>query len=1173
MFINMDLVKSDPSLILTPSLMLEAEQRTLNLNTYITLLLRDLARDSYPFGCALSLVNEGNVSLAKRFILEHQLTETELLEFEEKCDTVLRKTNYQALSIEKQISKVKDNLEPKILEKCRFLKDTWQKAINQEHCHIAQRELLNAQNLLADEKSFKVDQPLEVPLSDPTVDLTEKDSTREEVSHEPMQLVEPGSDVQESETTSEKIKEDISYNKPLEPIKNSIPESVQTSDALLDQVKPPDLRRQAINVWEAKSQQYSPSLKDLLRPSDRFHSPPSYYKIDQSFRYIQSLQEGWQLEELKKYLQLFFYLSKDDRQQLDVKFNEVLIIYVSECLKDNISYEDFVSANQMYSDIIHLLTDNSKIKREIIEKLSLSRNCIDARAGFIANNTKTSFMDFQKEISSDIRNFPMYIDEANRRNLLNYGKVLFFYYRIRAFRKVQEFIKLIAFFTEYSALITNLATGNLELHKLYEVAKNHYEDALYQKTKNELTNLELKPELTFEETLNFVKQLPPYQIVPALNKIIERFSNTIDTHQAQVLIQMYRLILLLFDMQEPEELVFTSDKVLDLINIIKSLAEHKDYIHLVPQSEKLPISVLATLEIFVKETVAAVSVTDQVLVRHSIGRALDGLQKQRVNLEKTGSATRHLWHMLGDHWISILVERQRAISRHASLQLSLQSEKIFASQETPLIVYVNNVGPGHTQNIEVALISSDLSIKERTIFKIPVLRNGDKYTLQFIVKSWSSSGQADIRLLAKYSDVDNNLTIAAQDKTLILENSQERKFPKGSPYVWGQALKSDAKVFYGRQDVFDFLSTRFWGEERNKIISLQGERRMGKTSILHQLKARKIFGNYRVVYFDFQARYANISSMQEFLFHFTRRIASEARLPSEFRVERDQYRLGYLEDYDTFELWLDRVEAELKRRDTQIVIIFDEFEKMLGSVVDNTVNTRVINELLQYLRSVMLVRDKFNWIIAGSWNLVVKQRDYFSSLFGMALSYWISYLRPNDAIRLIQEPVQKYLTYDQAATERVLRLTGGHPFHIQIMCDELFNRARDKNSHQISVQDVNQVIDHTLQQVTEESFRSVWSSLNSTMSRKVLSAIAEAMQDPSNFVNKDNVFNFLRRRNPGLSEDSFYSVLDLTDGELVQREFIELHPAESDRIRIRSELLYYWLRKAKQLSTVLREER
>ncbi len=1117
MAIDMNLVRADPALQLSPHLMEEAEKNNLDLATYTFLLLKDLASGPTPFKRALSLVDEGNIALARRYISAYTLDEKETAEFERHCAQVERTTNALALQVDRQMTQLGKRLDPSTLSKCQSLREACRAAARQGRYHIAQRELATLQYLLLDMEKSAPALPAERP--------GERAQTPPPVT--------------------------------LHPIEARPAEAARVADLMDD----------AVTAWEDTIAQFSSPLKAWLRPDDSTKIS-SYIGVRQLLQQSQHVEEGWR-QTCQEALRQYFYLGTEDRQQLKGLFAQSLAIYALECLKESISYKDFDTASLIHTDILRLIEVDTQVAHSDQVVYDSHRYGIEVHAALFAQDTTRSFEQFDASLFEQTRRHLRRLNPEKIKKILDYGKVVFFYYRIHAYK--EHYQELVQFYTQHYAAIDNLARGDIELNRFLEMARVKYNDALYHKTESELTDLSLPAKIAFEDTLQFIQDLAPYQVVSGLKSIRQKFADKPEA-AATTLMHLYELVLMLFDMQKPEELVFAHKRITELTNITAS-SEGKR-VQASPASETMPLGVLSALESMVNHAVAAVSKTDLASVRQHIAYALEEIRGQRKYLQDAGPALRHLWHMLGDHWISILVSMQRAISRQTSLSLSLQSEEIIADEESSLVVYVKNNGPAIARQIELALISPDLGIKPG-ILRCPLLVAGDESSLSFTVKPRAAGERFEVRLLVRYLDPDDRSIISSEERAIAAKKIGDNLLPRRSPYVWGQPLDKDSEVFVGREDVFEFLRTRFWGEERNKIIALQGERRMGKTSVLYQLGKRKIFGNYRIVMFDFQGRYANIDSMHEFLFNFARRVRSEARLPAELQIDKADFLVSARAYYDVFEQWLDRAEEELERRDTQVVVLFDEFEKLLGRRFDDSVNAnpRMVEELLQYLRSIMLARKRFNWIITGSWSLIARQRDYFSSLFGMALSYWVNHLKREDAIALIQAPLKNHLVYDQDAVERILRLTGGHPFYIQMICDALFNRARSLNARRIQVGDVNWVTHDTLQQVTESSFRTNWVSLSGSMARMALAAVAESMQEPHDYVLKKSVLSFLHRTSPRLDEDAFYGVVDVDSGELVRRELVELHPSDAERLRIRSELFYHWLRKSKSLAAVLREER
>lgn len=79
-----------------------------------------------------------------------------------------------------------------------------------------------------------------------------------------------------------------------------------------------------------------------------------------------------------------------------------------------------------------------------------------------------------------------------------------------------------------------------------------------------------------------------------------------------------------------------------------------------------------------------------------------------------------------------------------------------------------------------------------------------------------------------------------------------------NPYVVGGAISDPSgRGFYGREDVFAFLKEALNAEQRTAIL-LCGQRRIGKTSILHQFRYTLHIeqANSVCVYFDLQGKAA-----------------------------------------------------------------------------------------------------------------------------------------------------------------------------------------------------------------------------------------------------------------------------------------------------------------------------
>jgi hypothetical protein len=73
-----------------------------------------------------------------------------------------------------------------------------------------------------------------------------------------------------------------------------------------------------------------------------------------------------------------------------------------------------------------------------------------------------------------------------------------------------------------------------------------------------------------------------------------------------------------------------------------------------------------------------------------------------------------------------------------------------------------------------------------------------------------------------------------------------------NPYIAGAPV-TETKMFFGREDVFDWIERSLTGRYADHILVIHGQRRVGKTSVLKQLHNR-LPERYIPVFFDFQGR-------------------------------------------------------------------------------------------------------------------------------------------------------------------------------------------------------------------------------------------------------------------------------------------------------------------------------
>lgn len=282
--------------------------------------------------------------------------------------------------------------------------------------------------------------------------------------------------------------------------------------------------------------------------------------------------------------------------------------------------------------------------------------------------------------------------------------------------------------------------------------------------------------------------------------------------------------------------------------------------------------------------------------------------------------------------------------------------------------------------------------------------------------------------------------------------------PVANPYVVGNPVSGH--LFVGREDVMRRLE-ELWGRpgQSSPSVVLFGHRRMGKSSVLQNLGAR--FGA-RTVVVDFNMqRVGLIDSTGELLLNLA--LALYDSLPLAQRrelAEPDEERFLTRNPFFAFDRFLkqiDRVRAERR-----FIVTVDEFELIEQMITAG----RLEAVLLHFWRGLIQTYPWFLMAFAGLHTLQEMTRDYWHPLFGSVTSISVSFLGHEAARRLIVNPAPEFaLDYDPEAVERVITLTHGQPYLIQLIGHALvtrFNRQTfEEGLHRerrLTLADVNAVI-------------------------------------------------------------------------------------------------------------------
>ena len=288
----------------------------------------------------------------------------------------------------------------------------------------------------------------------------------------------------------------------------------------------------------------------------------------------------------------------------------------------------------------------------------------------------------------------------------------------------------------------------------------------------------------------------------------------------------------------------------------------------------------------------------------------------------------------------------------------------------------------------------------------------------------------------------HSVTRKAKSDTQTI-NLPQRYF---NPYIVGKHVSGDN--FIGRQNILTELITAL---KAGNHLLIEGERRIGKTSLLHRLA--ELLRNDDDYYFI--PAYVQLQRVREerLFYAMMRALARESRrrynqlprLLCEARGKR----------YDSFDAEDDLhqiVSSFQERTDLplRVVILLDEGDRL-----------REFSENAH--------RELRGWMGADQQDvlLVVWCGVAFDKAWHQKTSPWYNQFRSSvelpalsfEAAReLITCPVEGYYTYEEEATRQILALSQGKPFIIQLICDECVKLIwRQKSGALITLANVTEV--------------------------------------------------------------------------------------------------------------------
>lgn len=527
----------------------------------------------------------------------------------------------------------------------------------------------------------------------------------------------------------------------------------------------------------------------------------------------------------------------------------------------------------------------------------------------------------------------------------------------------------------------------------------------------------------------------------------------------------------------------------------------------------------------------------------------DQLQDYSPSVERT------LVKAIARRWTGLItaeIEEQRG---RAELEVILKTKRLAPSEQIFVEMDLRNTGRAAAENI-IAVLENNPAYKVCSDPQvIPFLPPGRSRQVRFLIQP-AAEERFRVALSLTYDDRNRQEKTAAFGDMVHLLPPTREFTPIANPYLPGTPLRKDSPLFYGREELFDFIAGNTGLQSQRNVLMLVGQRRTGKTSALLRLE-EYLPPQLIPVYIDCQSLGVlpgMASLLQEFAWYIADTLANRGLscpVPDYSDWQEDPARV--------FQRRFLPEARNLLPPGSTLLLVFDEFEAFESMVADGILPSTVFT----YLRHLMQHSDWLSFIFVGTQRLEEMSADYWSVLFNTALYRKIDYLSDVAATRLICEPVSPAIVYDDLAIDKILRVTAGHPYFLQLVCYTLVKHANQNGSGYVTISDVNAALDEMLR-LGEVHFAYLWQR-SSYVERAILSAVAQLM-DRNEPLHPTTLIEYLQTFSIELDPAEITTSLN----SLVQRDILREVTEEGYGLyELRIGLVGIWVSQNKSLSRLL----
>ena len=416
-----------------------------------------------------------------------------------------------------------------------------------------------------------------------------------------------------------------------------------------------------------------------------------------------------------------------------------------------------------------------------------------------------------------------------------------------------------------------------------------------------------------------------------------------------------------------------------------------------------------------------------------------------------------------------------------TIRLPVESYVPDTNRKIEVQIVVENEGgrsPAESLELDILEDSAFFEVAKSNMGQAESLRGGDQSILEVPLQLTREASRAQTFSLPVHA---RYRTRAKEQEKTPVENLSIRLYSADefeeienpyAAYAEGGVV-GDSKMFFGREELIQNIAHAIQ-ESRldSKCIVVFGQKRSGKSSVLHHLKA-SLQKDSELLILDL----GNLGSIQEedssvpLLHQILKRILTVLEYAIEDRVDAgftsfalpipdDSEFYGHPAPLQCFQDTFERLKRQVARhedwRGVRAVLLIDEFQYIYARIVAG----KIPESFMQNWKA-LLQANYFSAVLVGQ-DVMPKFKERFPNEFGTTQDERVTYLTQGDARRLVDEPIriggpEGESRYREQAIERILELTAGSPFYIQIVCNRLVEYMNSKPAALVTAADVEHV--------------------------------------------------------------------------------------------------------------------